>query len=735
MMRNFHRWVGLVLSLVLFVAALSGTALSVVNVLEAGRAIRPASTQTVADLAARVQVAHPGLEQIRRAPSGQVSAWWFDGGQPGSAVVDPATGRDFSSADPDPVRRWFTEVHRSFFLGDSGRIVAASGAFAMLLLAVSGTILAVRRLGGWKRWIARLRGPLAGRLHTEIARVAVVGLVLSAVTALWMSAETFEILSIDEASIGAAPSPSGRTGFPLREMEALRALPASSLRELSFPAADDPQDVYVLKTDRGVGYVDQGSGKLLGWQGLGFWQRVSETVYILHTAQGAPVLGIFLGAMALGAAVLSATGVLVWLAGWRNRPRIPANAPAARADTVVMVGSENGSTWGFAATLASALRSAGHRVHVAPMSAFHPSRYPHAQRYLILAATYGDGDAPSSAKGFLGRLGELRVPPSAPVAVLGFGDRGFPSFCGYAHDVDAQIRAIGWRCLLPLDTVDRQSPQDFARWGHLLGDVLGIDLQLVHKPVLSATEALTLLERRDYAPSSDGAVSILRFAVPSVPYSRRIGKRCFERFKPGDLLGVVPEGSSIPRFYSLASSHRDGFIEIVVRRHPHGLASGQLSRMEPGQRIQAFLRRHSAFHADRGHSPLILIGAGAGVGPLAGFIRNNAPRRPVHLFFGLRHSDGDFLYRDEFSDWQAEGKLSHLAIAESRGARPQYVQDLLLEHAHRITSTIGQGGRIMVCGGRDMARGVHGVLTEILQPMGLTPAALKAGGRYVEDVY
>jgi sulfite reductase (NADPH) flavoprotein alpha-component len=34
-----------------------------------------------------------------------------------------------------------------------------------------------------------------------------------------------------------------------------------------------------------------------------------------------------------------------------------------------------------------------------------------------------------------------------------------------------------------------------------------------------------------------------------------------------------------------------------------------------------------------------------------------------------------------------------------------------------------------------MGRGVGRALEDILAPMGLTPAMLKAGGRYVEDVY
>ena len=53
----------------------------------------------------------------------------------------------------------------------------------------------------------------------------------------------------------------------------------------------------------------------------------------------------------------------------------------------------------------------------------------------------------------------------------------------------------------------------------------------------------------------------------------------------------------------------------------------------------------------------------------------------------------------------------------------------------QVTEAIRNGARVMVCGGRDMAQGVTRALEDILAPMGLTPAMLKAGGRYVEDVY
>lgn len=735
MIRALHRWPGLLALALVTVLALSGAALSVFPMVERLVAPQAVAGQSVADLAARVAATHPGLEEIRRSPSGAITAWWFEGGTPGSAVIDPATGADIGSADPNAVERWLTNLHRSLFLDDAGRLVMAAGAAAMLVLTLSGAALVARRMGGWRRWFARLRGPLAGRLHVELARVAVLGLALSAVTALWMTASTFDLLPDGAARPAEPAAVSGQMEFPLDRMVALQDVPVSDLRKLAFPYADDAQDVFTLSTDAGIGLIDQGTGELLSWADLTPWQQVSETIYMLHTGKGAAVLGLILGLIALAVPVMGVTGTLIWLAGRRGRPRLRDNAPPGRAQTVILVGSEGGSTWGFAATLAKALQDRGQAVHIAPMSAFDPARHARAERYLILAATYGEGDAPAAAKGFLDRLARITTTPTAPLAVLGFGDRSFPAFCAYAAEVEAATRAKGWTALLPMDTVDRQSPQDFARWGRALGQAIGLTLELDHQPIRPTAETLSLVSRRDYGAEVQAPTAILRFALPKASLWARLTGRGFARFQAGDLLGILPEGSTVPRLYSLASGSRDGFVEIVVKKHPGGLCSGQLLALEPGEPVQAFLRRNPSFHAGRGRAPLILIGAGTGIGPLAGFIRANARRRPVHLFFGLRDPASDFLYDDDLVRWQAEGRLTCLSTAVSRGTGPHYVQDALRAEAAEVADAIRQGAKVMVCGGRNMAQGVACVLGDILAPMGLTPAILRAEGRYVEDVY
>ncbi len=736
MLRALHKYAGLLATVLVLVISISGVTLSVIPAWE--KLNTPAQSEpalSVAQLAERIADNYPGVEQIRRAPSGKITAFYFADDVAGAVVIDPATGTGVAPHERSVTVRWLTNLHRSLLLGDGGRLATAAGALSILVLSVSGLFLVARRMGGWRHFFARTRGPLAGRLHVEISRLSAAGLILASATALVMALDTFEILPQENGTPAFPRDVSGEMEYPVAEISTLAQTPISQLRELTFPYAGDPTDVFTLQTDEGEGYVDQGTGTLLVWQDAGPWQRLNETIYMLHTGQGAWALGLVMGLMVLGVPVLVVTGVILWWAARRSRPRMPKGVAAPRADTVILVGSEGGSSWGFAATLQKALMAAGHSVHSGPMSRFDPAKYKQAKQIIVLAATYGDGVAPASASGFLDKLNGQKTPPAAKLSVLGFGDHQFPAFCGFAKDVVAATRDKGWQQLIPLDTVDRQSPQDFARWGQALGAALGHDLDLVHDPLRPRSHHLTLISRRDYGQEVQAPIAILRFALPQSSILERLMGRGWKRFEAGDLLGILPEGSDVARHYSLASSSRDGWVEICVKKHPNGLCSGQLMAMEVGDSIEGFIRPNPEFRPSKGHKPVILIGAGTGIGPLAGFVRANTSQRPMHLYFGVRHAKPDFLYDTEMLEWQSAKYLSAVNLACSREQERAYVQDLLRRDAARITALIKDGAQILVCGGRDMAAGVAKSLDDILLPHGLEPAYLKAQGRYVEDVY
>lgn len=738
MLRQFHALPGLLAAVLVVMLAVTGAILSLDPVLERTANAPPMAGQiSVAALAEAVTANHREVDRIVKTASGSVIAYYIDGDRPAADLVDPKTGQTIGPYAPSDFLRFVTNLHRSFLMGDAGRAAVGIGALAMVVLSISGAMMLAARLGGWSAILRPVSGTPAQRWHTELARFAVLALMLSALTGCYMSLATFGILpdgATVQPSVLIAVNGGGRA--PVAQLAALKELDLTDLRELTFPKADDLTDFFVLTTAQGIGHVDASTGTMLGYQPHGLGRQFYETIYMLHTGQGLWPLALILGFAALTVPALSAFGTLVW---WKRRgalPRIASNVDAQSADTIILVGSEGNSTWGFAGTLHAALTKSGHQVHTAPMNRLAPA-YATAARMLILAATYGDGAAPASAAHFLARLDAVKTP--LPVAVLGFGDRSFPHFCRFAEDVATALHARGWPVLSKLACVDRQSAQEFARWGTDLGNTLGTELTLTHVASHPKTIALELIERVDYGAEVQAPTVILRFAAPKAGPNANLWQRLrasrLPQFQPGDLVGILPPGSDLPRFYSLASGNRDGVLEICVRKHPGGLCSSFLHDVEPGVRIEAFIRKNPAFRPARGKAPLILIGAGTGIGPLAGFIRHNTGRRQVHLYWGGRDPASDFLYEGDMKRCLADRRLTQLNTIFSRVSGGGYVQDRLASEANELRDLIQRGAQVLVCGGRDMAAGAARSLEAIIGPMGLNLQTLKSTGRYLEDVY
>ncbi len=736
MFRKIHSIPGLVAALLVAVMAATGGILSVNPALERLEASVPArGAITVADLAARVRTALPGVERIERKPSGLLVATWFDPDRPSMATVDPRTGAVVGPYAPSGATLWITNLHRRLLADDVGRAVVGVGAAAMLLLTLSGTAMLAERLGGWRRLLGPIRGTASRRIHGELGRVAVAGLVLSAATGLLLSLATFEILPDGSPAEAPVAEASGGPARAVGALPALKAVDLVDLRALSFPDPSDPTDVFTLTTASGEATIDPATGAVLTAVENDAWQTATAWIYALHTGEGLWWLALVLGAGSAVVPILTVTGLVVWVARRRARPRIAENVAEQVADTVILVGSEGNTTWGFAGTLHAALTRAGYRVHTGAMNDL--VRYRNAERLIVLAATHGDGTAPASARRFLERLAHLAPRPAPAFAVLGFGDRGFARYCGFAVQVDEALGRTGAARLLDLGRIDRQSAQGFADWGADLSRVLGVDLALVHVPVRPKTSRLRLVARQDYGEAVEAPTAVLRFASaepgPSL-HARLFGAR-LPRFEAGDLVGILAPGTTVARFYSLASTTRDGVLEICVRRHPGGLCSGFLTDLPVGGEVDAFVRPNPGFRPMAGNTPVILVGAGTGIGPLAGFIRQNDGRRPMHLWFGARNPASDFLYEGDLGRWLADRRLSGLHTAFSRVADRAHVQDRLAADADTVRALVARGAQVMVCGGRDMAAGVADALERALRPLGLTVDGLKREGRYVEDVY
>jgi sulfite reductase (NADPH) flavoprotein alpha-component len=730
-----HRWLGLTLGALAVVLGVTGALLASDPVLQAAQAPAAPAELTVAALVERVTRAVPGVEEIRRLPSGGIVVFSFAGEQPQASYVDPASGEVRGAWQPSMLPRWVKNLHRSLLLGDAGRWAAAGMALAMGVWCLSGLVLLLRRMGGWRRLAAPVRGTLAQRLHVATGRVVLAVLCLTSATALTMSASTLGLVELDaraEPDVLSAPAP-GQPDLPGARLPALQSLAVQDLRTLTLPGATDPEDTWKVATTQGQGWVGRYSGEMLAWQDATLAQRVYDLAVVLHTGEAAWPWAVVLGLAGASVLLFWLSGVAIWWQARGQTPRITGNSPRAQADVLIFVASEGGSTWGFAQTLQDALARCQHRVHTCALERFGTT--PATRQVFVLAATYGEGQAPAHASQALAHIARTQ-PGAVPVTVLGFGDRQFPAFCGFAQALDDTLRARGWPALLPLECIHQQSGQQFARWGSDLARALGEPLVLEHVPHVPPTVALTLIARQDYAGATGHATAILRFAWPVPGARERLRGHRLARFSAGDLLGIVPPGSAVPRYYSLASGWADGFVEICVRQMPEGLCSTHLLNLREGEQAHAFVRPNPGFVLPRTRRPVLLIGAGTGVAPLAGFIRRNDAKAPLHLYFGGRDTARDFYFGPDIQRWLAEGRLASLHTAFSRIPEGGgYVQDALRRDAERVRGLVAQGAIVRVCGSRAMAQGVAQVLDEMLAPLQLSVPALKAKERYAEDVF
>ena len=221
-----------------------------------------------------------------------------------------------------------------------------------------------------------------------------------------------------------------------------------------------------------------------------------------------------------------------------------------------------------------------------------------------------------------------------------------------------------------------------------------------------------------------------------------------------------------PRFYSISSTPlddpREATLTVGTLDAPawsgagqyRGVASSYLMGVAPGQTVLGYVRRPNPPFAPPGDArlPMVLIGPGTGIAPLRGFLRDRAALARAGeaigrslLFYGCRHPDHDWFYREEMQEWAREGVADlHVAFSSLDGHPHRFVQDALRDAAEAVWSAIVQGAPIYVCGdGRFMAPAVRKTLIAICQDkQGVDHAAASAwlealiqSGLYHQDVF
>ncbi|MCS7462143.1 bifunctional cytochrome P450/NADPH--P450 reductase [Paenibacillus doosanensis] len=221
-----------------------------------------------------------------------------------------------------------------------------------------------------------------------------------------------------------------------------------------------------------------------------------------------------------------------------------------------------------------------------------------------------------------------------------------------------------------------------------------------------------------------------------------------------------------PRYYSISSSPKAGAdtasITVGVVRGPaksgrgeyRGVASNYLAGRREQDAVVLFVRTpESGFQLpQQTETPIVMVGPGTGVAPFRGFLQaRRALRQEGHtlgearLYFGCRHPEQDYLYREELEQYERDGLVKlHTAFSRMEGHAKTYVQDMLKRDGAEIVGLLDRGAILYVCGdGSRMAPGVEAALREAYREVHgaaeETAASwldgLQTEGRYVKDVW
>ncbi len=159
-----------------------------------------------------------------------------------------------------------------------------------------------------------------------------------------------------------------------------------------------------------------------------------------------------------------------WLNGllagmFSSAPQAAVEARPSRR-IAVLYASQSGTAEGLARKLAKELKAQGHSPALSTLVGYTPAALAAESCALILASTYGDGDAPDGVQPFYEELCLEHFPRMEKLsyAVFALGDRHYEHFCKFGKDLDSKLAALGGNRLADRVDCDVEVEDPFAQW-------------------------------------------------------------------------------------------------------------------------------------------------------------------------------------------------------------------------------------------------------------------------------
>lgn len=637
-----------------------------------------------------------------------------------NAYIDPKTGKALGTpAKKSEFIKWITGFHRSLFLHETGRFFVGVISFCLLLISISGFVLVLKRQRGIRNFFSKvIKEYFAQYYHVVLGRLALIPILIIALTGTYLSLEKFNFFMGEEK----AKPVKTKLSAEAKKTSVFKTTLLSDVKKIEFPFTDDPEEYYIIELkDREI-EVNQVDGTLLSEKRSPFTVQLSALSLDLHTGRINAVWAVILAIACLNILFFIYSGFAITLK--RRSSRIKNKFKANESNYILLVGSENGSSFRFANAIAKQLISHGKKVFTAELNSF--SVYPKAEHIIVFSSTHGLGDPPSNARKLKTLLQKQNQEQKIKFSVVGFGSKSYPDFCQFAVEIDQLLENQNWaERFLDLQTVNDKSAVEFTEWVKLWSGKTEIPLASTPSLYNHVPKGLQKLMVLDKTPISDTEHT---FILTLHANSRT-------KFASGDLLAVYPANDSRERLYSIGN--HSGNVQLVVKLHQNGLGSGYLNNLEPGDTIKARIINNHAFHFPRKASKVAFISNGTGIAPFLGMIEQNKAKKEIQLYSGFRMETPTLLAYKKFANIMIQKEyLDNFHVALSREAEQIYVMDLIKRDTVFFVNLLKDGGVIMICGSLAMQKDVEVILDELCSDNGMQNLAdYKEKGQILTDCY
>ena len=176
----------------------------------------------------------------------------------------------------------------------------------------------------------------------------------------------------------------------------------------------------------------------------------------------------------------------------------------------VLYASQSGTAEGLARKLAKELKAQGHVPAVSTLVGYTSAALAAEKYALLIASTYGDGDAPEGVQPFYEQLCLEHFPrfENLSYAVLALGDHHYEHFCRFGSELDAKLAALGANRLSSRVDCDVDVNEPFEQWKSALMPRLSesVTERGVHSLGLNPAEISSLQVSEIAADDSSGAI-------------------------------------------------------------------------------------------------------------------------------------------------------------------------------------------------------------------------------------